>query len=359
MSGHVHRRALAMIACLFVWLGAPGPLQADDETETVNIGVRLDAAPFAWQDGETGAFRGYLNDLCVEAATRAGFHFEQFPVSAEERAKIIKGDPVLRTGGRGVTLDVLCDPTTITLARLQDLIRAGGETLTFSPIVFVANSSYVSKVGFAASAGIAADNLAAQSAFEDQTGSWRDEKGCVCSEATCAEGGGFLRAAYVTGTTARFNIQQAVKRDDLGAGISVCPVEMPSHSAMVKALCFDSAISDAKGAQRDMAAHAVQYAFGDTDIAQFYGGQSACKIKPADRPLSYEPYALLVSDHMPGFRPRFIAALYEMFSDQTVVGRFGTYFPGLTKSSALGHPVSDQQHPGDARPALHPGFNEV
>lgn len=317
--------ACALLACLLLWFVAPGPVAAVDAALTVNIGVREDAPPFAWQDEETAAFRGYLNDLCVEATTRAGFHFEQIAVTATERAPIIEGDPTLATKTGEVTLDLLCDPTTISLARLQKLIQSGGEFLTFSPIVFVANGSYVTKNGFAPAAEMAKANRETQAEFEARTGAVLRGEDCVClaenDKTPCAEEAGYFRAGYVTGTTARFNISQAVNRDRLGvAGARVCPVEMPSHRDMVKALCGGG----------------LQYAFGDTDIAQFYGKQSACQIKPADHPLSYEPYALLVSNHTPGFRPRFIAALYEMFSDQTVAGRFGTYFPGLTKSSALG-----------------------
>lgn len=316
---------------ILLWLLCFGAGFASDglEDPTVTIGIREDAPPFAWQDGETAAFRGYLNDLCVEATTRAGFHFKQLGISAAQRAAIIDGDPVVRTvPAEAVTLDVLCDPTTITLARLQRLIRSGGEMLTFSPIVFVANGSYVMKSGLDASNDVAKSNAKDQNAFSASTDAEVHKRDCVClrktredNKTTCPDEAGYFRAGYVTGTTAKFSIALAVERDRLGiVGTKVCPVEMPSHRVMVKALCDGG----------------LQYAFGDTDIAQFYGKQSACQIKPADHPLSYEPYALLVSDHTPGFRPRFIAALYEMFSDQTVAGRFGTYFPGLTKSSALG-----------------------
>ena len=294
---------------------------------TVVIGVREDAPPFAWQDEETSAFRGYLNDLCVEGATRAGFHFQQVRVTAGQRTGVIAGNPTIEADEGEATLDLLCDPTTISLSRLQRLIQSGGETLTFSPIVFVANGSYVSKDNLAPTADLAIRNRDGEAEFEKRTGANLWVADCVClpskDDPSCQRDVGYFRAAYVTGTTAKHNIRQAVTRDRLGiAGTRVCPVEMPSHRAMVRALCA--------GETPD-----VQYAFGDTDIAQFFGKQSACEMRPADHPLSYEPYALLVSDHTPGFRPRFIAALYEMFSDQTVAGRFGTYFPGLTKSSAL------------------------
>ncbi len=318
-------RGRALFACLLVWSVWLGPLAAEDAAPRVAIGIREDAPPFAWKDEDTLAFRGYLKDLCVEATMRAGFHVTPIGVTAKQRAAIIDGDPGLATADGVVTLDLLCDPTTISLARLQKLIQSGDERLTFSPILFVANGSYVMRQDFAPTEEIAKANSDGEAEFDERTGAVRHPGDCACwkgiDETSCAATADYFRAAYVTGTTARFNIHEAVRRDRLGlVGAKVCPVEMPTHAAVVEALCAGDA----------------QYAFGDTDIAQFYAKQGACPIKPADLPLSYEPYALLVSDHTPGFRPRFIAALYEMFADQTVLGRFGTYFPGLTKSSALG-----------------------
>lgn len=299
----------------------------------ITIGVRVDTPPFAWQDEDTGAFRGYLTDLCIEATTRAGFHFNLVPIDAAQRALIINGDPTIaaKDGSPSLMLDLLCDPTTISLARLQTLIgavKADSERLVFSPIVFVANGSYVWQDGAGLGPDLASKNYDTEGAFAKATGAVLDGRGCNCLTPTakekepppkCAENA-YFRAAFVTGTTAQLNISQALKRDGISLmSYDLCPEEMPSHEAMVAALCRGD----------------VQYAFGDTDIALFYSKKSACKIVQADRPLSYEPYALLISDNSPGFRPRFIAALYEMFSDQTVSGRFGTYFPGLTKSSAL------------------------
>jgi ABC-type amino acid transport substrate-binding protein len=313
------------------------------EKPTVIIGVRVDTPPFAWQDDETGAFRGYLTDLCVEAVTRAGFHFEQVAVTAAARVGVLDGVPEVRTDEtppRDVTLDLLCDPTTISLSRLQKLLQAPArpnpqapldgapqgadpERLAFSPIVFVANGSYATEKKFVPTLERAVGNGADDAAFLAESGASLVSCRCIVSndQEGCPEQNGFLRAAYVVGTTSQHNIDLAIERDRLGvAGAKICRVEMPSHEAMVEALCAEK----------------VQYSFGDIDIAVYFGSQMPnCQIEPADDPLSYEPYALLVSNQTEGFRPRFMAALYEMFSDGTVAGRFGTYFPGLAKSSAL------------------------
>ena len=71
-------------------LGAP-PLRAGTTPEVVTIGVRQDARPFAWQaDDNPGTYRGYLVDICTDAATRAGFRFRLVPVDATARERILE-----------------------------------------------------------------------------------------------------------------------------------------------------------------------------------------------------------------------------------------------------------------------------
>lgn len=317
-------RPIGWLALVIGLLGSSSAGSDEPIEPTITIGVRVDTPPFAWRDDESRAFRGYLHDLCTEAVNRAGYHFDEVPVTAAARKAILDGNPVLTlAGGRKVELDLLCDPTTISIARLDKLIAANSddpEILTFSPIVYVANGSYVTLEGFSPAAKQAHDNMANRPEFLKKNSETHES--CQCLSGKCPLKNGSFRAGYVVGTTSRANIDRAIDRKDVIGlpGTRLCFEEMPSHADLLRELCGGG----------------IQYYFGDIDIAQFYAGQSSnCKIKPADRPLSYEPYALLVSNHTPGFRPRFIAALYEMFSDQTVSGRFGTYFPGLTKSSAL------------------------
>ena len=213
--------------------------------DTVVIGVRVDTPPFAWQDDETGAFRGYLNDLCIEAVTRAKYYFELVPVTAAERVGIINGNPDFKTEAvlaGHVVLDLLCDPTTISLARLQTLLGAippYGEGLVFSPIVFVANGSYVTKEEFEPSATVAAENLKSADGLANEGASVQLDK-CQClpvkdKPASCSTEKGYLRAAYVVGATSQYNIGYAFTRDNIGIpGVPVCPVEMASHKDLVR-----------------------------------------------------------------------------------------------------------------------------
>ena len=161
----------------------------------VLMGVRVDAKPFAWQDPASGSFLGFLVDLCTDAVTRAGYPFEQVPITAAERIEVLKGD-------RG-DIDVLCDPTTITLSRMRAFagLKPPG-SVAFSPIVFVANGTYMTRTDL-------------KGVREEAPGD--DPEACLAppvsevdkaSAATPAAGAAvkaaslkFLRAGYVVGTT--------------------------------------------------------------------------------------------------------------------------------------------------------------
>ena len=115
--------------------------------------MREDTPPFVSIDASSGAYIGYFPEVCTEAVTRAGFQFTQTSVSAKDRNNFLKSG----LGG----YDLLCDPTTVTLSRMNTFARMRnritssvgggkpieGETieavaLGFSQIIFVANGAY-------------------------------------------------------------------------------------------------------------------------------------------------------------------------------------------------------------------------
>ena len=137
----------------------------------------------------------------------------------------------------------------------------------------------------------------------------------------------YFVAANVVGTTARATIERAVrlKQIRLDPGQAVCSREAADHRVGVQDFCRN----------------ASHFYFGDLDIIQARRQVLAelgvaCDLAPAERPLSYEPYALLVTSDDATFRARFIAMVYEMFSDGSAAGIFDAYFPGYGKSNALG-----------------------
>lgn len=306
-------------------LAAALPAAAADP---VVIGVRTDARPFAWQaDDSAGTFRGYLVDMCADAATRAGYHFDQVPVSANQRAAVLDG----KFEVDGLPLDVLCDPTTISLARLDRL----GATATFSPIVFVANGSFVKhgafenrqpcRIGATDETRPACTLVPAPTAKDAEATKVAAPAGLDCAPKLAADGSYFV-AARVVGTTAEDTLARAqrLKQLALKPGESLCTVVVADHRDGVRRFC----------------ANAFHYYFGDIDIIEAYRDLTveegrSCDLARSDRPLSYEPYALLVTSEDALFRARFTAAVYEMFSDGTAAGLFDAYFPDHAKSTAL------------------------
>lgn len=306
----VSGRASLMAACVLIaglFLAAVGSVQA----QTVTIGVRVDAGPFARLDPFTGKFRGYLVDLCREAVTRAGYTFTERPVTAGQRMQILEGridvTPVDHDDTQKPwTLDLLCDPTTLSLKRLDNLARQGSEVLAFSPVVFVANGSFIT--------------------LKDRKARGPEDRGLAdhCPPpGTDSEGDPqVLIAGHVRGTTSETVIRRVAAVDDKDA---LCIWTAEGHAEAVAALCRGE----------------IDYYFGDLDIIEFYRshmaetGTNCARIEPPRSVLSYEPYALLVSDNTAGFRPRFFAALYELFSDGTAEQRFSSHFGGASPSTAL------------------------
>jgi hypothetical protein len=330
---------------LLAGAGGPGWGQGN-EPPPVTIGVRQDARPFAWQaDDNAATFRGYLVDLCIDATTRAGFRFRLLPVDAAQRDRILEGrgfEAEVAPGGAREAIDLLCDPTTLTLGRLETFARDPETShAVFSPIVFVANGSYVrhdGKENQAACKVGATDEAGAAIHPACWTRSRLGAKGEAIEEVVLPDkiacsaprGGGaqeYFVAATVVGTTARATIERAARLDqlDLGAGQRVCTVLVRDHRAGVRSFCRND----------------FHFYFGDLDIIQAYRTLARqegvdCDLARAERPLSYEPYALLLPSRSTEYRAKFIAALYEIFSDGTAASRFDAYFPDHAKSSALG-----------------------
>lgn len=297
--------------------------------ERVRIAVRVDAMPFAWRELRPGregtaeiaadpglaadpdhlVFDGFLYTLCIRAALHAGFSPELVPITAAARRAFLAG---LEPGGTGAppapevpAFDLLCDPTTLSLARMYRIEES--ERFVFSPIVFVANSSYVRPTGPVDVSGIEVDPAACR-VHED------------------IEGDGRVVAGYVAGTTAEDGFLAAFERRALGPEVrSYCPVEFHSHRDGMAAICSGRL-------------HAY---FGDIDIISAYEREIAarpgrpCRLAYTRDFLIYEPYALLVGEGPDGFRPRFVRELYRLFSDGTVSDAFARYFPERRQSAAL------------------------
>lgn len=330
-------RALLRAACAATLLAASVRAEPpeNEAPENVVLAVRVDARPFAWRaEDNADTYRGYLVDICRDAVTRAEYHFDIVPMTATDRKVLLDGD--FRVRGRDV--DLVCDPTTITLARLDKLV---GTPAVFTPIVFVANGSFVRHASFelrqACRVGDVAEDGSKRAMCATRPGKSKDGTDIPVVDAPPAsldcgpprewkDGAEYFVAGRVIGTTAESTMDRAVRLGQvrLAEGQSFCSEVVPDHTTGVKGFC----------------ANRYHFYFGDLDIINAYRQAlaekgAACDLAPAERALSYEPYALLVTSDDARFRAKTIAAVYEIFSDGTASGLFDAYFPGYAKSAAL------------------------
>jgi ABC-type amino acid transport substrate-binding protein len=299
---------------------APTP-QAD--WPKVRIGVRVDAMPFAWrelrprrednipQPGDHLVFRGVLVDLCTRAALHAGFSPELVPVDATQRSRFLerlalKPDDNTRNGNDDwPPFQLLCDPTTVSLSRMYRIEES--EDFLFSPIVFVANSSYVQPT-------VPVDATSSEATLGE----------CKVHEDVAGEKR--IVAGFVAGTTAHDGFQAAFDRRVLGPDVrTYCPQAFVSHLDGMDAVCGGKL-------------HAY---FGDIDIISAYEREinarpgRTCRLTYTRTFLIYEPYALLIGRGTDGFRPKFVRELYRLFSDGTVSDSYARYFSDRRPSAAL------------------------
>ena len=110
-------RAMRLLLALLLVFAAAGA-----SAEPFRLGVRADARPFVFSGA--GGYHGFLYDMCRAAIAAAGIvdaDVEMVPVTAADRFE------------KAATLDLLCDPTTLTVERAMQW--------TFTPIVFYANAT--------------------------------------------------------------------------------------------------------------------------------------------------------------------------------------------------------------------------
>lgn len=304
-------RALILIC---MTLSAPGADAAPDAQDLdIVMGVTDDAPPFAWRDPNSGIFRGFLYDLCVAAVARTSFsNSKKVAILPIDREKFFKGDNPQK-------IDLLCDPTTINLKRFRDLAEHG---LEFSPIVFVANGSYVINPKNSADKAVIKDAARCRP-FSDMAAAPAPAETAAADEAKPER----LAAGFVRGTTNEETLRSTIRRGALVLKDKqvVCPVEYQSHWTAARAFCEGK----------------LRYFFGDDDILR---GMLAVQKKSFEgcdvteegpNPLSYEPYAFVVSDLHPEFRLEFKRALYEVFYSGKAKFIFAEHFGNRSMSPFL------------------------
>lgn len=346
MRALLHRLATGACAALALLLSAPPNRAAPPQAERVVMGVRVDARPFIWRDGGTGHYLGFLWDVCTDAVQRAGYGVTEVEVTAATR------DAFLNEGTGGY--DLLCDPTTMTLERSEKFATGGPDqlaalrALVFSPIIFVANASFVAKAsdrnlpvpqldpplvcqpppapGRTASDGESPDATTASASAEP---SWleRQERNYrfTLRPRPKTEARKYVIFGYVRGSTSAERLERKPPTDET---LTICLRAMPSHAEAAAAFCNDQ----------------LDRYYGDLDIVrEAIAGwnrdhDGTCVIPPRTGAAAefYEPYAFVVSSgRLHDFPERFTLALYGMFSDGTIERLFNGHFKDAPRSPYL------------------------
>lgn len=337
------------------------------------IGVRDAVRPYVWKDSVSNSHTGFLWDICNEAVRRAGYEtVKPKTITLEERRRIIEGEDL--------GIDLLCDPTTITLGRMHNLLGSGNTgSVRFSPIVFVTNAAHFQQPKLD---GSTPGNIKVKKEEKDDKTKAEDrEKLPDCTEIIDASNNGgwkpkttvryvppfwkswigmekededllqmkYSRASdgksvfyevwgYVGSTTADKTVEKAkrdekanrdekAKRDEKKDVLRVCPRPFDTHEEAARAFC-----------EKRIARY-----FGDVEIIraalQVHRSREGvdCKAKLSPRiEGSYEPYALIMSPRKhPHLPDQLTYALYGMFSDLTVQRTFNKYFDENSKNLFL------------------------
>ncbi|MXN66399.1 transporter substrate-binding domain-containing protein [Stappia sp. GBMRC 2046] len=332
----------------------------------VKVAARVDAKPFIWKDGETGEFLGFFWDICTEAVQRADFQFRIQEVKTENRSNL------LNNGTEG--FDLFCDPTTITLQRMKNFSKGGNAPyFEFSPIVFVANGSYVQhdrSAKFSKASGDlpedAPDPPDCDSIFnwlkaaknDTDLKEWKlpseatQNNKTLSPKETDNEQRSLLewledRFAFVlrrpTKETRRkvkhFQIWGYVDGTTIGEAITAFASTKAQEDTKI---CTKASKTHEEAAKRFCDGEFARY-FGDVEIVKAAIATQDeridvdCKVDLTPTAEgTYEPYAFVLSSKSkPDFPERFTIALYSMFQDGTVDRLFNGHFPKAKKSPHL------------------------
>ncbi len=261
-------RFLILIAFL---IAQPVAIWAEGLGGNVVIAYRVDTPPFS-KITPNGEFEGLLVDFCNEAISRAGFNIvKRIPVTAATRFDLNPDEHV----------DLICDPTTVTQNRAA--------RFDFSPIVFIANSSFLSR---------------RTTVFLDDVDINKSKE---CSRLHTENRQRKLVGVGMVGdTTANGTYDLARSRGLLGETLeyALCSIPYKTHDQGIDALCEGR----------------ITHYFGDVDILRAHIlERDDCSASLRTGFFAYEPYALVIPSEDPAFKRKFISAVYSLFSDGTAV----------------------------------------
>ncbi|GFE49011.1 hypothetical protein So717_07640 [Roseobacter cerasinus] len=370
-------------------------------TDDVRIAMRVDTPPFVSRDPSSGAYVGYFYDVCTEAVTRAGYQFTEHPISAADRNEFLKF-------GSG-NFDLVCDPTTITLARMnnfsddQDIGTppetqksvSGAKALDFSQIIFVANGGFASVKSpqdpdwsyrlHSVTEGLSekisgngvlhckdlfqqvklAPSKPDEPAPKDQSSQNDEADHDLVEEWKLSE---FIRFRYKAVEVPQDKEQEAeevpqtriLRAQVLGyvVGSTIREAVLNFNEIGVRPIaCVMPSHKDAAAA---FCRGQLDRYYGDLDIVRAsiaaYNTQEdeTCEATFAGPDqLTYEPYAFVVSDRLAGFPERLRCAIFSMFADGTMNNLYAGRFKE-EKSAPLATLFAINRVPSGQREAVDP-----
>lgn len=321
-----------VLAYTFAILGCLTML-SDLKAEVLKIGVRADTPPFVSIDQKSGAFEGFFYTVCTLAVTRAGYQFKELPLTAQQR------NALLESGTSD--LDLLCDPTTINLHRMENFAIAKSKSddvphLTYSQIIFVANGGFVNVKS--------ASDAAWQDAVKMTAEGLKDKQPPTCDEFFKSAEANLAAQDDRSSASPKNNKPFIVFRFEpeapptstwllgyvVGSTIGEKVFEFKEDNVHPFACTFPSHFDAAKA----FCSGKVHRYYGDIDIirasiAEYRDMTGApCEADvAASAKRTYEPYAFVISSRVPEFKERFVCAIYSMFQDKTMDILFEGYFP--------------------------------
>lgn len=310
----------------------------DLAAQHITIGVREDARPYVWveKDPETGRPlpKGYLWDVCALLTVNAGLTFTVASITADERSRFLEGE---RTD-----IDLLCDPTTVTLKRLTEFASLN---LRFLPIFHLANSAFLERIPVEDkdeptwwARCIARDEPEAEAAAS-QAGKSQDKDKPSCLRLSLqkertdfgqdAKEVSTLHVA-VEGTTSAHALRASPEcSDNPGAG-ERCLFEKSHEDAAIR-FCKSTTRIRYHG-DVELILAAVRH-WDETNPKR--NSETPCVPERSLDPGGYEPYAFVISTKLTDLDRRLTLELYRMANEGRLGSILGSHFPCATISPDL------------------------
>lgn len=328
--------AIALLA-LMPWtqaLAQPATQEQVDPRRVV-LGMRDDAAPFAYREDPrgTGRHQGYLADLCYEIFAGSQDHdVVTKTITIGERFNRLR--PGTDKTNPDDLVDIVCDPVTI---RYDDPQRT--KNAIFSPIVFATGVTYLKRKNAETHLDIKIAYVAGTTAKTVVLDICRDISARTAER--CQDGGSSPPDASPTPSGGgqqpvirpwfrRLWSKVSTRAQNPDRKRTFTYYEMESHEKLADWFCRDDS-----GVQK--------FYIGDREVIwekwkRAQAGNGGCDAEATSQLFTYEPYALMITKDRPKLVQFVQRRVYEIFSDVSKAQAiFSAAFPDSQMSTSLAY----------------------